>query len=173
MQKENERWMPIEGYNLEYYVSDHGRIKSTKPQKTKEFIVHERIIKTHITWADYERVTLSYNNVKKKHYVARLVAFAFLGKPPTDKYQINHKDGNKLNNRLYNLEWVTPKQNIQHAIKNGLRKGKHDHQAVIKDYLDGMSYKDMRAKYNLSDRYIVTILELNNIERGRYKRRSK
>lgn len=173
MQNTNERWMPIEGYNLEYYVSDHGRIKSTKPQKLKEFAIFERIIKTHITWKNYERVTLSYNNVKKKHYVARLVALAFLGKPPTKKHQINHKDGNKLNNHVDNLEWVTPKQNIQHAIKNGLRERKHDHQAVIKDYLDGMSYKDMRIKYDTTDRYLVRILEMNNIERGRYKRRRK
>lgn len=54
--------------------------------------------------------------------VHRLVATAFIGPPPTDKHVVNHKDGNRLNNFVGNLEWVTPSENQQHAFRIGLNK---------------------------------------------------
>lgn len=53
--------------------------------------------------------------------VHRVVALLWLGPPPFDNAQVNHKDGNKMNNHYSNLEYVTCKENINHAIKNGLR----------------------------------------------------
>lgn len=53
--------------------------------------------------------------------VHRLVMVAFAGHPPLGK-QVNHKDGNPSNNRLVNLEYVTPSENTRHAIRMGLRK---------------------------------------------------
>ena len=59
---------------------------------------------------------------KKRFYIHRLVAMSFISNP--NKYpQINHKNGNKKDNRVENLEWCTQKQNNQHAWKTGLNKG--------------------------------------------------
>ena len=67
----------------------------------------------------YAYVNLCAGNIRKKYYVHRLVATTFLANLD-DKPQVNHIDGNKLNNNVDNLEWVTAKENKAHALKTGL-----------------------------------------------------
>lgn len=62
---------------------------------------------------------------KKRLYAHRLVALAYIPNNNRNKNQINHKDGNKLNNNVENLEWVTQKENQQHALTNDLRRFPH------------------------------------------------
>lgn len=79
-----------------------------------------KIIKPTMDKYGYLRVTFSNNNKRKSYYVHRLVAMAYLPNY-TDKLQVNHKDGNKLNNNRFNLEMVTLQENIKHSIKTGLK----------------------------------------------------
>ncbi len=66
----------------------------------------------------YLRVVILYNNQKKYYLLHRFIMEAFHG---LSKLTVNHKDGNKLNNALSNLEYVTQKQNIEHAYHTGLK----------------------------------------------------
>lgn len=80
-----------------------------------------RVIKPWINNSGYLRINLyDANHKAKKHYVHRLVAQTFIPNPNNLKY-IDHKDCNKLNNSVNNLEWVTQKENIQRTLRNGLQ----------------------------------------------------
>lgn len=68
----------------------------------------------------YVKAVLSKNGKKTTFYLHRIIAELFIVKPK-NKSQVNHKDGNKKNNRAENLEWVTPGENTRHAVRNGLR----------------------------------------------------
>ena len=124
-----EVWHDIEGYEGMYQVSNLGRIKSLERKTYNPSIfgedcyrtVPEKIRKPNIMHG-YHCVALVMNGKSKVYRIHRLVAEAFIGKAPTSIHQINHKDGNKSNNNVDNLEWVTPKENTQHAIKTGLMK---------------------------------------------------
>lgn len=107
MNDDIEVWAKIEGYP-NYEVSSFGNVRRRgrilKPKNRRYLQVH-----------------LSLKGVCKGHSIHRLVAEAFIPNPD-NKPQVNHIDGNKHNNHVSNLEWVSPSENIQHAIKNGLIK---------------------------------------------------
>lgn len=69
----------------------------------------------------YLMVTLSQDGNKRGFLVHRLIAMAFFGLPNEDTLQVNHKNGNKTDNRASNLEWMTPQENVQHSVITGLR----------------------------------------------------
>lgn len=106
-------WKDIKGYEGLYQVSDDGKVRRIfKDGTTKELKNREGL---------YYTVSLSKDGKKKSHSVHRLVAEAFI-EVPTNHLEVNHKDGNKLNNNVENLEWVTQEQNRIHAIE---KLGKH------------------------------------------------
>ena len=127
MSKADEIWKDIKGFEGMYQISNLGRVRSldryVKNKTSNRNIKRGKILKSWILHG-YELVALSKNS--KNHYkrVHRLLAEAFIPKED-EKYDIvNHKDGNKSNNKIENLEWCTQKQNVQHAIKNNLWKDK-------------------------------------------------
>lgn len=69
----------------------------------------------------YLSVNLSLNEIKKTHLVHRLVAQSFIHREDNMK-EVNHKDGNKLNNNVENLEWCTASYNMKHSLDTGLHK---------------------------------------------------
>jgi hypothetical protein len=83
-----------------------------------------RTLRQHETKEGYFRVQLWSGGFVKHHLVHRLVANAFITNPD-GKPQVNHIDGNKKNNNVENLEWVTQSENQIHAYKLGLQKGFH------------------------------------------------
>ena len=102
-------------YNLkfDYYVTDDGRIWSDRTKKYLSFQYDKD---------GYVKVSMrSTDNKSHRYSVHRLVLENFDPVKNMELLQVNHKDGNKLNNRLENLDWVTCKENIQHAVNNNLR----------------------------------------------------
>lgn len=115
-----ELWKDIPNYEGFYQASDLGRIRSldhVRKNGTNEYIQKGKILKFNKNNSEYYRVRLSKNGVVKTYRVNRLIALTFINNP-LNKKTVNHKDGNKLNNKVSNLEWVTAKENIQHAVKN-------------------------------------------------------
>ena len=99
-----EKYKEIEGYDGKYLISSWGRVFS----KRKNGFIH-----AEKTTKGYLRVALSKNGKCRHHKVHRLVAIAFIDNPD-NLPQVNHKDGNKENNSITNLEWVTDEENKIH-----------------------------------------------------------
>lgn len=106
----NEKWKPVKGYEELYEVSNMGRVKSLNYNHTGK----ERILKSCKNSAGYLIIELYKNGIGKCYTIHRLVAEAFI--PNIDNLpDINHKDENKANNYVNNLEWCTTKYNINYG----------------------------------------------------------
>lgn len=102
-----------ENYGIYYEVSNFGSIRNTKTKKIKKIFLNRGYCQT--------AGSLGSRNKKITFKVHKAVAETFIENP--DKFpQVNHKDGNKQNNRSDNLEWCDNTYNAKHAIKYGLRK---------------------------------------------------
>lgn len=108
----------LKGYEEAYQISEQGRI-FTKRRFCNNNFYYGRELKPKLTEDGYLKVTLSKNSKSKNYYLHRLVALQFIPNPDNLK-EVNHKDGNKMNNNVSNLEWCTKKHNLQHASKYGL-----------------------------------------------------
>lgn len=102
------KYKPVVGYLNLYEVGKDGTVRNVRTRRMLKPAVHS---------AGYRFVNLS-NGKARCRDVHRIVAESFIG-PRPEGMQINHKDGNKLNNAADNLEYVTPKQNMKHARSMG------------------------------------------------------
>lgn len=121
----SEKWKSIRGFEEYYEVSDKGNVRSLSRKVIhKNGRIHyyySQKIKPFIS-CGYRRVGLTIKRYKKHFFIHELVSIAFIGNRPNG-LQINHKDAIKTNNIVENLEYLTRKQNAQHAVKKGLYKG--------------------------------------------------
>ena len=117
---DNEIWKQIIGYEGYYSVSNYGSIRGERIGGHGRWKPGRFLIPT-INHSGYFQVTLYKGTYKKCPYVAHLVAEAFIAPRPKE-CDINHKDGNKLNNFVSNLEYITHSNNLIHAYKTGLFK---------------------------------------------------
>ena len=120
----NEIWKDIPDYEGIYQASNLGRIRTVHNKVTHSDRHGIRYWKGRILKPkmqnDYKtgyRVSLWKNKKHRDWLVARLVAITFLGK---SELTVNHKDGNRLNNNINNLEWLSLADNIRHGFDNGL-----------------------------------------------------
>ena len=163
-----EIWKDIEGYEGLYQISNLGNVKSLHrianiPNGHRK--VKERILKQTEN-RGYRAVIISKEKTRKEFSAHRLVAFHFIPNPE-NKPEVNHIDGNKSNNKVENLEWVTPSENIRHSYAVGLaRNDGENHPAsklteydvrVIKQMLkDGMRVCDIHKKFSsIISRYAI------------------
>jgi DNA-binding transcriptional regulator YiaG len=111
-----------------YQVSNLGRIRSLDRyvgyKNNKLRLFPGKILNQTIITNGYYKVVLSKNSKMKNYSVHRLIILSFLSNPNNYEFA-NHKDGNKLNNNVDNLEWCNRSQNQIHAYRNGLQKVKH------------------------------------------------
>ena len=110
----NEIWKNIKDYEGLYQISNLGRVRSLKRNNT-----NGKILKTAINKRGYVIAYFSKNNKKYAKKIHRLVAEAFIDNLE-NKSQVNHIDGNKQNNNINNLEWVSQSENCKHAYQNKL-----------------------------------------------------
>ena len=119
-----EVWADIKGYEGLYQISTFGNVKSlSRPVKhsnggTK--ILREKMLKIKVnSTTGYKEVGLSRDGKQKFYLIHKLIAEAFIDNPHRLPV-VNHIDGCKTNNDIFNLEWVTCGENIRHAFANGL-----------------------------------------------------
>lgn len=134
---EKEIWKDVVGYDGLYLVSNLGRIKSKErivKNSHGKRLVKEKILSTFISNSGYYAIVLHKTRpIFKLNYIHRLVANAFIPNE-NNLEQVNHIDGNKLNNNVFNLEWCSRSENMKHAIKVGLFS-----QKVVKERIKKMN----------------------------------
>lgn len=123
-----ELWQKIKGLEDRFMVSNLGRIKSIS-RFNGLYTVRERIMRTKVNRFGYETINLWDGTVRRCFQVHRLVAEAFLPNPEA-KPVVDHLDGNKLNNSVNNLEWVSIAENNQRAYDKGLKRRYHAGQFI-------------------------------------------
>ena len=134
-----------------YQISNFGNVRTTERtviSKNKNCLHKKRIFKSRILYKldngkGYLVVCTQVNKKKKNYYIHRLVAQLFIPNPENKK-EVNHKDGNKGNNIVTNLEWVTRSENCLHAYKIGLKlptsRGSSGRSKLVIDLSSGIYY---------------------------------
>jgi len=167
-----EIWKPVKDYENFYQVSNYGQVRSIdRTEVCKDGVVRfrkGRILRPHQNYVGYLWVSFCTNDIRKKKKIHRLVAQCFISNPE-DKPYVNHKDGNKQNNHVDNLEWVTPKENAHHAIENNLttllrgeksptNKLSSDNVLEIRSLInEGVNVKELAKKYGVHTSTIYRI----------------
>lgn len=114
---ENEEWRDIVGFGGLYKISNYGRVKSL-PKYAGVCFYNERILSAAEV-GTYLQVILSINGKQYNKKIHRLVAEAFIENNNKEAICVNHKDLNRFNNNVENLEWTSHKENVQYSINLG------------------------------------------------------
>lgn len=171
-----EIFLPI-NQNPNYLISNYGNVKSIERHATNSNsgsvrkVKPQNMVKTN-NGNGYLIVGLSMNGKRKNYYVHRLVAQHFIPNP-LNKKVVNHKDFNKTNNFVKNLEWLTAKENINYTFKNNrvkIIRGEQKHSAKITE----CQVKEIRKRINngeklvkIAEDYSISAKQISSIKHGR------
>ena len=156
----------------EYVIREDGKVFSKyKPKTNKildDYVVEiKQVLDKNV---GYYLVTLvnSKTKVRKNQFIHRLLAQAFIPNPdPKHKIHVNHIDGNKQNNSLDNLEWVTPKENARHAVDNGLTTYEHCEKPVLQiDRETGEIIAEYKSQREAQDKTGIARQNISKVVRG-------
>lgn len=154
-----EEWRGIPGYETFYKASDLGRIKSSMPHNG----TNERILSQTIATKGYLGCGLYKNKKRTSFQVHRIIAETFIPNPD-NLPEVNHKKGNKKDNRVWKLEWNTRDENIKHAVTNSLmQQGERHHKSKLKEWqvleirASKFNTKKLAEIYNMSKNSIWQI----------------
>jgi len=170
-----EQWKPIATPGINRYeVSSNGQVKKLSRQSIykRGQPTKERMIRFGVHKKGYLEFVFISGGKRIKHFVHRLVATAFV-ENPFDKPHVNHIDGVKTNNRYSNLEWCTPQENNDHAVRIGLakrgrkppenryvKKGRPKFRKLIIDLNTGVFWTadELAKQLNIKRKYVHRIL---------------
>lgn len=170
-------WAPLLDYmvpgieSFRFWVSTHGNVYDSKKQKYLSLNIHNKgYIQCHFP--------TPYSNIKTHvRKVHRLVMLAFYYFPECHLYEVNHKDGNKTNNFIGNLEWCTHSENTIHAINSGLKTifGRSDLTVdlldediprIIELYKNGYTFQEIIDLFSKEDKHFGKV-HISNILNGK------
>ena len=160
-----EKWKTPLGFHGTYLISDKGRVMRTGPGRGATPGAILRHTKTH---DGYHTVALRHGGEYHRRYVHVLVGEAFICER-VGSMQFNHIDGKKDNNRLSNLEAVTPKQNMEHAKRMGLlgvprKLSQIEADSAVDDWESGR----VTDIYRLAGMYGVGRTTMQKVIKGKY-----
>lgn len=163
----NEEWKDIAGFPG-YQISNYGRIR-TKGKVTSNARYARRVWKARIMRQKlrandgYLQINLWNEEGAKTFLVHRLVADAFLD-DPGEAMTVNHKDGNKQNNNISNLEWMTLADNIRHGMDNGLYHAMKPCTLVIGDEIKTFRSQSAASRFlGKTSGYIYNAIKRGNM----------
>lgn len=158
-----EKWKWIDGYKGRYKISNEGRVKS--------FVISDKgvVFKDRLNKSGYKHVALRKNGKSKEFLVARLVVYHFVEKNDNPEITVNHKNGNKIDDRAENLEWMNRSEQMYHAYDNKLKlprkykpvldcKQAHIIKKTYSKGTHGHSALALAQRYGVSDRIINKII---------------
>lgn len=161
------RSMQVKGYEGLYEILENGQVRSVeRTVQGKDGVAYpfkERYLKpSKNKQVEYLQVSLWKNNKGTSYYVHRLVAEAFIDNPE-NKPEVNHIDGDRQNNDVSNLEWVTSAENSCHAVSVGLktytnRLSRDEFVECLGCVIDGESYKSLSERIPYQVPFISTKL---------------
>jgi DNA-binding transcriptional regulator YiaG len=172
-----EVWKDIAGYEGLYQISNMGNVR-TLPRLhrlDRPYMKQERLLNPPTNSSGYKQATLYKDKKGIIHSVHRLVATAFLRREPHHEV-INHKDGNKQNNYVDNLEWCTYGHNQAHAIRTGLiriHRGENHYASkltnaqrkeIIKLRSNGMKQRVIAEMYGIGQQTVSELIAKSHID---------
>ena len=171
-----EVWRDIKGYEGLYQISNWGRVKSL-PRKYAQKT--EKILKNCKNGSGYYLVVLNKNGESKNHHIHRLVAEAFIHNPDNLPI-INHKNGNKLNNSVENLEWCTYSHNTLESYRLNPRetyspsrgkfgKDHHNSKKVLQYDLNGNFIREWECAREIQRRLNIHVGNISSCLNGKRK----